>query len=152
MTAKEYLNQIRDTRQAITAELDRLRNMKELALAVGTKELKADRVQTSIKNEGLEGSVGNYVDYERKILERIEDYRKFEDRIVDEIYAMNCDYKLKHVIYLRYVHLRRLEDIANQMGYTYDHIRHLHSQALEVFAKQYREKLNGEITFLVKEI
>ena len=142
MTAKEYLNQIRDTRQAITAEIERLQNMKEMALSLGTKELKADRVQTSVKNEGLEGSVGNYVDYERKILERVADYREFEDRIVDEIYAMNCDYKLKHVIYLRYVHLRRLEDIANQMGYTYDHVRHLHSQALEVFAKQYREKLN----------
>ena len=143
MTAKEYLNQIRDTRQVIDAEGERLRNMKELALSVGTKELKADRVQTSIKNEGLEGSVGNYVDYERKVIERIEDYLKLQDRIVDEIYAMNCDKKFKQILNLRYVHFMRLGDIANQMGYTYDHIRHLHSQALEVFAKQYREKLNG---------
>jgi DNA-directed RNA polymerase specialized sigma subunit len=143
MTAKEYLNQIRDTRQVIEAERDRLRDMKELALSVGTKELKADRVQTSIKNEGLEGSVGNYVDYERKIIERIEGYLKLQDRIVDEIYAMNCDKKFKEIHNLRYVHLMRLGDIANQMGYTDTHIRHLHSQALEVFAKQYREKLNG---------
>ena len=143
MTAKEYLNQIGDTRQVIEAERDRLRDMKELALSVGTKELKADRVQTSIKNEGLEGSVGNYVDYERKIIERIEGYLKLQDRIVDEIYALNCDKKFKEILNLRYVHLMRLGDIANQMGYTYTHIRHLHSQALEVFGKQYREKLNG---------
>ena len=143
MTAKEYLNQISDTRQVIKAERDRLRDMKELALSVGTKELKADRVQTSIKNEGLEGSVGNYVDYERKIIERIEGYLKLQDRIVDEIYAMNCDKKFKEILNLRYVHLMRLGDIANQMGYTYDHVRHLHRQALEVFGKQYREKLNG---------
>jgi DNA-directed RNA polymerase specialized sigma subunit len=148
MTAKEYLNQVRDVRQAITAEIERLQQMKEMAMSIGTKELKADRVQTSIKNEGLEGTVGNYVDYENKILDRVAEYREFEDKIVDEIHGMNCAYKLKYIIQMKYIDMRRLEDIANEMGYTYDHVRHLHGQALEVFAKQYREKLRGEVEWI----
>lgn len=143
MTAKEYLNRIKEARMSIKAEKERLANMKTMAMSIGTKELKADRVQTSVKNEGLEGTVGNYVDYESKIIDRIEEYKELEEKIVDEIYGMNCDYKLKNVIYFRYVHLKSYKEVANMMGYTEQHIKRLHGQALKLFGQQYREKLNG---------
>jgi DNA-directed RNA polymerase specialized sigma subunit len=143
MTAKEYLNQIKEARMSIKAEKERLANMKTMAMSIGTKELKADRVQTSVKNEGLEGTVGNYVDYESKIIDRIEEYKELEEQIVDEIYGMNCDYKLKNVIYFRYVHLKSYKEVANMMGYTEQHVKRLHGQALKLFGQQYREKLNG---------
>ena len=145
MTAKEYLNQIKDIRLVIKKEQERLAELKEMAMTTGTKELKQDNVQTSIENEGLEETVGNYVDYERKIHERIEAYLELMETIVDEIYRLNCNYKIKNAMALRYVYCLSMKDIANQMGYSFDWVRHIISQGLELFEEQYKEKLNDSL-------
>ncbi len=142
MTAKEYLCQIKDVRVHIQGERERLANMKEIAMNAGSKELKQDVVQTSIKNAGLEESVGNYVDYERKIKEKIESYIELEDKISGEIYGLNCNVKLKHVLYFKYIHCLPMRQIANQMGYSVDWVKHIHSQGLKEFEEQYREMLD----------
>ena len=145
MTAKEYLNQIKDVRLIIRKEQERLAELKEMAMNTGTKELKKDKVQTSIKNAGLEESVGNYVDFENKIHDRIEAYLELEERIIDEIYSLNCSYKIKNLLSMKYVHGLSLRDIANQVGYSVSHTRHMIDQGIELFTEQYKEKLNDSL-------
>ena len=145
MTAKDYLNQIKDIKLTIRKEQERLAELKEMAMNTGTKELKQDVVQSSIKNAGLEDSVGSYVDYEQKIYKRIEAYLELVDTIVDEIYKLNCNYKIKNALSLRYVYCLSTKDIANQMGYSFDWVRHIISQGLELFEEQYKEKLNDSL-------
>ena len=145
MTAKDYLNQIKDIKLTIRKEQERLAELKEMAMNTGTKELKQDVVQISIKNAGLEDSVGSYVDYEQKIYKRIEAYLELVDTIVDEIYKLNCNYKIKNALSLRYVYCLSMKDIANQMGYSFDWVRHIISQGLELFEEQYKEKLNDSL-------
>lgn len=145
MTAKDYLNQIKDIKLTIRKEQERLAELKEMAMNTGTKELKQDVVQSSIKNAGLEDSVGSYVDYEQKIYKRIEAYLELVDTIVDEIYKLNCNYKIKNALSLRYVYCLSMKDIANQMGYSFDWVRHIISQGLELFEEQYKEKLNDSL-------
>ena len=145
MTAKDYLNQIKDIKLTIRKEQERLAELKEMAMNTGTKELKQDVVQSSIKNAGLEDSVGSYVDYEQKIYKRIEAYLELVDTIVDEIYKLNCNYKIKNALSLRYVYCLSMKDIDNQMGYSFDWVRHIISQGLELFEEQYKEKLNDSL-------
>ena len=143
MTAKEYLNQLMLCRNIINNDARRLDELKEMAIATGSKELKADMVQTSVKNEGLEATVGEYVDFERKIIEEIKEYQRLKEKILQEIYHLDSNVKYIELLIYRYSAGQRFEEIAINMGYTYDHIRHLHKKALEAFGKQYREKLNG---------
>ena len=145
MTAKEYLNQIEEVRTLVKSECERLANMKEMAMSLGTKELKQDMVQTSVKNAGLEESVGSYVDYEQKMQKQIERYIELEDRIVSEIYSLNCSVKIKQILCFKYIHCLTIRDIANQMGYSQDWVKHLHGQGLGVFESQYKEKLNDSL-------
>ena len=74
MQGKEYLEQIRLCKNNINNNLRRLDELREMALATGSKELKADVVQSSISDAGLEDSVGRYVDYEASIREEINKY------------------------------------------------------------------------------
>jgi hypothetical protein len=146
MTAKEYLNQIRSCKVKLENDQRRLNELKEMALATGSKELKADVVQTSIANAGLEDSVGDYVDFEMKIREDIRKYLELEMKIVRQINSLHCGEQTNAYIELllrRYDHGERFETIAIAMNYSYEYVRHLHNEALNSFEEQYRKELEN---------
>lgn len=141
MTAKKYLNQLMLCRNIINNDARRLDELREMAIATGSKELKADMVQTSVKNEGLEATVGEYVDFERKIIEEIKEYQRLKEKILQEIYHLNSDVKYIELLIYRYSVGQRFEEIAINMGYSFDRVRHMHTEALDAFEKQYKEML-----------
>lgn len=141
MTGKKYLNQLLLCRNVINNDVRRLDELKELALATGSKELKKDVVQKSIKNAGLEDTVGEYVDFECKIIEEVKKYQRLKEKILQEIYHMDSDVKYIELLILRYSQGLRFEEIAINMGYSYERIRHLHGEALEKFEETNKEML-----------
>ena len=141
MTGKKYLNQLLLCRNVINNDVRRLDELKELALATGSKELKKDVVQKSLKNAGLEETVGEYVDFEIKIIEEVKHYQRLKEKILQEIYHMDSDVKYIELLILRYSQGLRFEEIAINMGYSYERIRHLHGEALEKFGETYKEML-----------
>ena len=133
MTTKQYLNQI----QTLTLRIKRLDDEIErnrLMLLPGAIRYDKDRVQTSPKDQMSE--------YAAKIdaLTRRQDKLRQElatkrDRIIRELMSLeNVVYE--ELLYLRYVRLQRYEAIADEMGYTADHVRHMHGWALSEFRKK----------------
>lgn len=141
MTGKKYLNQLLLCRNIINNDVRRLDELKEMALATGLKELKQDVVQKSTKNAGLEESVGDYVDFERKIIDEVKKYQRFKEKILKEIYHMDSDVKYIELLILRYSQGQRFEEIAINMGYSYERIRHMHGEALAKFEETHKEML-----------
>ena len=141
MTGKKYLNQLLLCRNVINNDVRRLDELRELALATGSKELKQDVVQKSIKNAGLEETVGEYVDFEIKIIEEVKHYQRLKEKILQEIYHMDSDVKYIELLILRYSQGLRFEEIAINMGYSYERIRHMHREALGKFEETNKEML-----------
>lgn len=141
MTGKKYLNQLLLCRNVINNDVRRLDELKELALTTGSKELKQDVVQKSLKNAGLEDTVGKYVDFELKIIEEVKNYQKLKEKIIQEIYHMDADIKYIELLILRYSQEQRFEEISTNMGYSYERIRHMHGEALKYFENTYKEML-----------
>ena len=142
MKAKEYLNQIRDCKNQINLDLRRIDELREYATSMGTKELKQDIVQTSIKNAGLEDMVGKIVDCERAVRDEIRAYLNLQEFIIAQIRGLEGgEMSVTYIELLtrRYVQFERFEVISVEMGYSYEWIRHLHGDALAIFEKQYLE-------------
>lgn len=143
MTAKEYLSQIWKCQLIIKNNQTRLNELKELAMCTGSKELKPDVVQSSIKNAGLEDSVGRYVDFEQKIQNEIGEYLELKNKIVGEIQNLKASPQHIQLLLERYCSCKRFEVISVDMGYSYERIRHMHKEALEYFDEQYKGKCYG---------
>lgn len=142
MKAKEYLNQIRDCKNQINLDLRRIDELREYATSMGTKELKQDIVQTSIKNAGLEDMVGKIVDCERAVRDEIRAYLNLQEFIIAQIRGLEggeMSVTYVELLMRRYVQFERFEVISVEMGYSYEWIRHLHGDALAIFEKQYLE-------------
>ena len=142
MKAKEYLNQIRDCKNQINLDLRRIDELREYATSMGTKELKQDIVQTSIKNAGLEDMVGKIVDCERAVRDEIRAYLNLQEFIIAQIRGLDggeMSVTYVELLMRRYVQFERFEVISVEMGYSYEWIRHLHGDALAIFEKQYLE-------------
>lgn len=131
MTAREYLGQL--------WELDRkiqrcMRQVEELKLAaMGTSAMTAEeRVQTSRKNDRVLSTVGQYVDLQQRIETMIAQYMEKKTEILGQILDVKDD-RYEEILFMRYVQGKSFDAIADELGYTYKWISHLHSQALKEF-------------------
>ena len=71
---------------------------------------------------------------ERKISQAIDELADEKQRIMKQIDAIE-DERFVEILLRRYVHMEKLEDIARDMNYSYDHMRHLHGFALAEFSR-----------------
>ena len=140
MNARQYLNRIRRYDNMIQQKREELEYLYSLATSTGTRQLKADMVQTSVEGDKVGRAVDRYVDLQREIEEMVGKFVREKNKIINLIQEMpDCRYE--EILYLRYVKYYRLEQIAcimrkeNGTPYSYDHISHLHSQALRSFEK-----------------
>ena len=136
MTAKEYLTQVRKLKILIEQrekELDRLTEQKLGSLSG------IDYSRISVKGSRrvgapFEQAAVQSLDLAKEIAGLIGEYNRLRHTIIGQIQQLD---KLEHmqVLYKRYVEEKRWEQIADEMGYSCDHIRHLHGFALLDFAK-----------------
>jgi len=71
---------------------------------------------------------------ERKICREIDKLADTKQRITEEIGRIE-DIRYVEILLRRYVQMQKLEDIANEMHYSYDRVRHLHGFALLEFER-----------------
>jgi len=67
---------------------------------------------------------------------------KRKHKIIDQIQGLKRDNHIT-VLYKRYVEYKSLEKIADEMGYTYQHIRRLHGGALQAFERMYKAEIQA---------
>lgn len=135
MTAKEYLSQLKILDIKITHTIEEIDYLKSLALERGIAYDK-DRVQTSPENR-QEELIAKWVDLERQLDKKINEYTRQRNKIIMQIYLLD-DLRYIKILHDHYVpdaagEVKSLEQISEEIGYSYDHVRRMHRSALRVF-------------------
>ena len=136
MTTKEYLTQVRKLKILIEQrqkELDQLTEQK-LNSVSGIDYSKipvkgARRVGASFEQAAVQS-----LDLVEEIAGLIKKYTDLKHQIIGEIQSLDRP-EYMQVLYKRYVEEKHWEEISVEMGYSCDHIRHLHGWALHEFGK-----------------
>lgn len=133
MTTKEYLLQVTLLDKKIDANLEMLATLRSKLVKV-TSELDENKVQSS-GGVNFDETLASVIDLETKTTKEIDAYINLRAKISSEINAMS-DNTLSLILYKRYVLNKTLSEIARELNYSYDHVRHLHGQALMEFRRR----------------
>ena len=137
MNAKQYLRQLRRLDHIVQSKLDQVESLRSLAQKI-THVPKNIQVQESTPQDKMLEIIPKIVDLEKEINRDIDNLLDLKVKIKKQIDVIdNDDYKL--LLMLRYVNFKTWEEIAVEMGYTYQWVHVLHSRALIYF----EEKVQG---------
>ena len=137
MNAKQYLRQLRRLDHIVQSKLDQVESLRSLAQKI-THVPKNIQVQESTPQDKMLEIMPKIVDLENEINRDIDNLLDLKVKIKKQIDVIdNDDYKL--LLMLRYVNFKTWEEIAVEMGYTYQWVHVLHSRALIYF----EEKVQG---------
>lgn len=153
MKPQDYLGQVKLLDLKIQHKLEQRADLMARAACNQSPTLTKDKVQSSPSGDRMARTVEKYVDLEREIDAAIDEYLTVKNRIITEIHSLN-DARYVDLLMLKYVgqrdpktlkvHYLRLEEIACTMRktngdhYSFDHIAHLHGEALQEFWKSHR--------------
>lgn len=125
MTAKEYLSRIKKLEGLINDKSRSLRKLKENLLLIpstGTDE----KVQTSTNSKAFyEVTAENIAELETEII----NLNREKNEIIGKIYSLD-NLLYVRVLSSKYINGLSLNDIANVLSYSYEHIRRVHFKAL----------------------
>lgn len=136
MTAKEYLSEAIRLKRLIKKTESQIEDIKEMATSVGAIRYDKDNIQNSPKNDAM----ANYMirleaaeSWARDlIIEYLEAYMTIEQQIRKIMPGIYAD-----VLYLRYIDGKNLDQIAEELNYSADWIRHVHGYALRAFDQRF---------------
>jgi len=141
MTVKQYLNKLIILKQKANQKKQELKHLKQESLAVGSLGNHFEKVQTSFGRTGsrTERHAIRITDLEDAVNESILTYLEERDGIVDQIHELDNSSYID-VLHKRYVeNIRSFEDIACDMGYSYQYILNIHAEALRAFENKFPE-------------
>lgn len=131
MTAKEYLQQIREMESIVKNKMVELYQLKCLATSI-TAPPDREAVQTS----GISDKVGDIgariVDLEREIMAQIDEFIQKKQECIDIIERVRPLNDIQYnILHKKYVGNKTLREISEEECYSYDYIRELHGEALK---------------------
>lgn len=129
MTAKEFLRQYQNAEHGISAKLDQIHKLRDLATKT-TQELTPDRIMSSGEQDKIAAIVGKIVDMETEVNTDIDRLQEVK-RQVEEVIASVPEVKQQQVLTLRYINGETWERIAVDLGRSYQWVCELHGRALQ---------------------
>lgn len=137
MTAKQYLRQVRKAQlqiQRLTEEIEERRT----AITSTAAPILGDRVQTS-PSDHFAAAMAQLMDLDMRRAEEMLDYLILKDKISEQVRSIEPEL-YQTVLYKRYINAMSLRKIAEDEGYSYDWICHVHGDALLAFSKKFLTK------------
>ena len=129
MTVKEYFNQAYQLDARINSKIEQVSRLHELATKA-TSTL-SDMPGSATRNtHRMEDTIIKIIDLENEInkeIDRLVDLKTEMTRIISSV--QNIEYQ--RLLELRYLCFRSWKQIADEMGYSKQHIFRLHNDALE---------------------
>ncbi len=138
MTAREYLGQLWELDRKIQQCMRQVEELKQAATGISAMTA-GERVQTSGKSDRISSMVGQYVDLQQRIEAMIAQYMEKKTEILGQILDVKDD-RHEEILFMRYVQGKSFDTIADELGYTYKWISHLHSQALKEFENTFLQQ------------
>jgi len=134
MKTKEYLQQLQKLDIIINQKLQELYELKKLQ-DIKAIDYTKEKVQSSRQNgANFETILIKIIDMENEINDEIDSFIDMKHCIINQIQLLeNCIFV--KLLCKRYVEYKSFEQIAVEMGYTYDYIRKIHIKALRNFEK-----------------
>ena len=143
MKAKEYLQQLQRLDVMINQRIQEKTDLQSGLFGTGGVDYSKERVQTGAPgNAAYERKVIRMLDLENEINDLIDEYVDLKHRIIGEIQGMKKPDHIK-LLYLKYVKAQKLEQIADEMNYTYQYVREMHRAALKEFSQTYTNLQQG---------
>lgn len=134
MNVKEYLLQIKHLDLMITAWIEQKESMWHQLYSLSSPKHDGISVQGTKDPDKFSELWARIDEKERKIGREIDKLADTKQRITEEIGRIE-DIRYVEILLRRYVQMQKLEDIANEMHYSYDRVRHLHGFALLEFER-----------------
>ena len=136
MRAKEYLRQLSTLDRAVHSRMKQLADMKaDIAYTKGMS-YDAVRVQTSPSGSSQTlNQIEEIADMEASLMKDIARLHRLRYKITQEIEQIS-DERYRDILMLRYVEGMTLQEVADEMGYSHDRVRHMHGIALLVFEQK----------------
>jgi hypothetical protein len=141
MTVKQYLNQLCILKQKADQKRKELKHVKQESLICNRSGALTGKVQTSFSRTGspTERYAIRLSDLENAVNESILTYLEERDGIVDQIHELDNSSYIE-VLHKRYVEdIRNFENIACDMGYSYQYVLNIHAEALKAFENRFPE-------------
>lgn len=133
MNAKQYLRQVRRLDNIVNAKLEQVEMLRAITTRM-TTNLTTNKVQESNIPDKISTLICKIVDLEKEITNDIDKLIDLKTEIMRKIDSIqNDNYRL--LLTLRYLNFKSWEQIAVEMGFTFQWVHELHKRALIEFEK-----------------
>src|SRR5690606_13440262 len=125
---KQYLRRLKQLNNIVQSKLDEIETLTSLAQRM-TNVSKNVLVQKSTPQDKLSELISKIIDLKNELKKDVDNLLDLKLDIIQKINDIeNNDYKL--LLTLRYLNFKTWEEIAVEMGYTYQWVHVLHGRAL----------------------
>ena len=142
MTVKEYLSQLQDLEERINDQKEYIDTLRESLTSIGGMEMNPDKVQSSgADKDKFANVIAKVIDAEKKLKEMEKKFCLLKVQIAEQIHSMD-DLVLKQLLKLRYIDWKEhdtIKKVSVVMGYSVDHTKRLHREALFAFGEMLRQ-------------
>jgi hypothetical protein len=142
MTVKEYLSQVKDLEEDIVDQKEYIETLRESLTSIGGMEMNPDKVQTSgADKDKFANVIAKVIDEDKKLKKMEEKFCLLKVQIAEQIHQMD-DLIFKKLLKLRYLEWKQygtIRKVALEMGYSVDHTKKLHRDALFAFGEMLRQ-------------
>ena len=127
--AKEYLQQVRKAKLHISSLQEEIETMKELAVSIGSIS-QDEKVMSSVSQDKMADIICQIEDRVAELKTKMTEYIQLRAEIMATISKVdNDDYQ--QILYKRYCQMKKWEEIALDMSYTWRWAIKLHGRALD---------------------
>lgn len=137
MKAKEYLRHLQRLDTMINQKIKELNDLRMISQSTGGMDYSKERVQSIPTGDApFVQSVLRIAELEKEINAEIDRFVDEKHTIIKQIQALQNP-RYIDILYKRYIEYKSLEQICVEMKFSYDHIRHLHGDALKEFGEKF---------------
>jgi hypothetical protein len=133
MTAKEYLNQVRNLESKMKILKEEIDTLREMVVSTGAIQ-QGERVLSSGTQDKMAETICKINEKECEWNDLMREFALARANVIINIQKLNNP-EYEQILYKRYCQSKKWEEIALDMGYSYRWILKLHGRALEEFRK-----------------
>lgn len=127
--AKAYLSQLYRLDKLIDNKLLELSELKEMSTSISAIAYDDIKVQTACAKDSIANTITKIISLKQDINSDIDKLISIKKEVIETIDKVN-DNNLKCLLQYRYLQFKTWEEIAVDMGFSYQWIHKLHSKAL----------------------
>lgn len=140
MDAKKYLGQLKLLDARINNSRQELAALRRILQDMQSVDYSVPKVQVSHTGSTMEKNMASYLQLEQEVEDGVKKLSALRHDITRQINSLDNAVFVR-LLFLRYVEYMNLPEVADVMGYSYQHARRLHGFALQSFTDYNREIL-----------